>query len=74
MEEEQAIANEPASGSVPEGIPLPKDEPQPRSEEVKEEVATPKSEPMTKEELDDPEVDGRDSDGLREELQRSRDE
>ena len=45
MEEEQPIANGPASGSVSEGQPLPKDEPQSRSEHVKEEVATPKSEP-----------------------------
>ena len=73
VEEEQATANEKASGSIPEGQSLPKDEPQSRSDSVKDEVATPKLEPTAKEELDEQDADGQDSDTLREELQRSRD-
>ena len=75
MEEEQTIANGPASGSVSEGQPLPKDEPQSRNEDIKEEVVTPKSEPAaleTKEELSEQDAGDQDSDALREELQRSR--
>ena len=77
VEEEQTTANGPASGSVSEGLPLPKDEPQSRTDYTKEEVATPKSEPTaldTKEELSEQDVDDQNSDTLREELQRSREE
>ena len=77
VEEEQTIAIRLASGSVSEGQPLPKDEPQSRNEDIKEEVVTPKSEPAaleTKEELSEQDAGDQDSDTLREELQRSRDE
>ena len=77
VEEEQAIANGPASGSRSKVQPLPKDEPQSRSENIKEEVVTPKSEPTTlesKEELSEQDADDQNSDTLREELQRSRGE
>ena len=76
VEEEQTSANGPASGSISEGQPLPKDEPQSRSEHVKEEVATPKSEPTAlepKEESAEQGADDQNSNILREELQRSRD-
>ena len=68
VEEEQATANETASGSIPEGQSLLKDEPQSRKESVKNEVATPKLEPTVKEELDEQDADGQDADTLREEL------
>ena len=78
MEEEQANANGPASGSVSEGQLLPKDEPQPRrKEDVKDEEVTPKSEPAAveiKEELSEQDAGDQDSDALRKELQRSMDE
>ena len=68
VEEEQATANDTASGSTPEGQPLLKDEPQTRKENVKSEVATPKLEPTVKEELDEQDADGQAADTLREEL------
>ena len=78
MEEEQTNANGPASGSVPEGQLLPKDEPQSRrKEDIKDGEVTPKSEPAaveTKEELSEQDAGNQDSDTLREELQRSRNE
>ena len=40
LEEEQATADEMASGPIPEGQSLPKDEPQSRKDSVKNEVAT----------------------------------
>ena len=60
--------SEQASGSILEGQPLLKDEPQTRKENVKSEVATPKLEPTVKEELDEQDADGQDADTLREEL------
>ena len=78
MEEEQTDASGQASGSVPEEQLLPKDEPQPRrKEEIKDEEVTLKSEPAaveTKEEPSEQDVAEQDSDALRQELQRSRDE
>ena len=76
VEEEQTIANGPASGSASGGQSLPKDEPQSRCENVKEEVTTPKSEPTAlepKEESDEQDAGDQISDTLREELQKSRD-
>ena len=78
VEEEQTYGCGRASDSLPEGQLLPEDEPQPRKkEEIKDEEVTPKSEPAaveTKEEQSEQDVGNQDSDALREELQRSRDE
>ena len=78
VEEAQTYGREQASSSFPEGQLLPEDEPQSRrKEEIKDEEVTPKSEPAaveTKEEPSEQDVGDQDSDALREELQRSRDE
>ena len=78
VEEEQTYGRGQASGSLPEGHLSPEDEPQSRrKEEIKDEEVTPKLEPTaveTKEESSEQDVGDQDSDALREELQRSRDE
>ena len=77
VKEEQTTANGLASGSMSEGLPLPKDEPQSRADRTKVEVETPKPESTTfdvKEELSEQEADDQTSEVLREELQRSREE
>ena len=78
VEEEQTYGRGQASGSLPEGQLLPEDKPQSRrKEEMKDEEVTLKSEPAaveTKEEPSEQDVGDQDSDSLREELQRSRDE
>ena len=78
VEEERTCGHGQASDSLPEGQLLPNDEPQSRiKEEIKDEEVTPKSETAAveiKKEPNDQDVDDQDSDALREELQRSRDE
>ena len=78
VEEEPIYGREQASGSLPEGQLLPKDEPQSRrKKEIKDEEVTPKSELAaveTKEEPSEQDVGDQDSDTLREELQRNRDD
>ena len=78
MEEEQTYGRGQASRSTPQGQLLPKDEPQSRrKEEIKHEEVTPKSELTameTKEESSEQDVGNQDSEALREEVKRSRDE